>query len=110
MFHEVMTTEVPTFTEHGRLVIDRSGFPEETFFTWSYSPIYDDDDSVGGVLDVVVETTDQVLAERRLSTVAGLSRDLLARRRRHRHLPRRHPGPRSVQRRHPGRRRLPAGG
>jgi len=77
MFEAVVSTQVPTFTEHGRLVIDRSGFPEETFFTWSYSPIYDDDGSVGGVLDVVVETTDQVLAERRLSGVATLSRDLL---------------------------------
>ena len=60
MFEQVIDTQVPTFDHHGRLVIERNGFPEEAFFTWSYSPLYDDDGSVGGVLDVVVETTDQV--------------------------------------------------
>lgn len=77
MFAEVLETEHPTFTQHGRLVIDRNGFPEETFFTWSYSPLYDDDGTVGGVLDVVVETTDEIRAERRLRAVTALSRDLL---------------------------------
>ena len=77
MFASVTASGVPTFVDHGRLVIDRSGFPEECFFTWSYSAIYDDDGTLGGVLDVVTETTHQVLAERRLATVAGLSRDLL---------------------------------
>ena len=74
---EVIDTQVPTFDHHGRLVIERNGFPEEAFFTWSYGALYDDDGSVGGVLDVVVETTDQVLAERRLSAVSALGRELL---------------------------------
>jgi hypothetical protein len=77
MFAEVIATERPTYTPHGRLVIDRNGYPEETFFTWSYSPLYDDDGSVGGVLDVVVETTDEIRAQRRLLAVTALGRELL---------------------------------
>lgn len=77
MFRAVMDTEIPTFDRHGRLLIDRNGFPEETFFTWSFSALYDDDGSVGGVLDVVVETTEQVVAERRFSAVTALGRHLL---------------------------------
>ncbi len=77
MFRTVIDTQVPTFDHHGRLIIERDGFPEEAFFTWSYSPLYDDDGSVGGVLDVVVETTDQVMAERRFSAVTALGRHLL---------------------------------
>ena len=77
MFQQVIETQIPTFDHHGRLLIERNGFPEEAFFTWSYSPLYDDDGSVGGVLDVVVETTDQVMAERRFSAVTALGRHLL---------------------------------
>lgn len=77
MFSEVIATERPTFTPHGRLLIDRNGYREETFFTWSYSPLYDDDGSVGGVLDVVVETTEEIRAQRRLLAVTALGRELL---------------------------------
>jgi len=77
MLDAVMTTEQPTFHEHARLVVERNGFPEEAFFTWSYSPLYDDDGSIGGVLDVVVETTEEVQAQRRLGTLTSLSGELL---------------------------------
>lgn len=47
-----------------RLVLNRLPDPEEGFFTFTYSPIRVEDGSVGGVLDVVVETTDVVAARR----------------------------------------------
>jgi signal transduction histidine kinase len=50
-----------TFTDQ-RLVVLRDGGPEEAFFTLSYSPVPDDDGSVGGVLVTVVETTGEVRA------------------------------------------------
>src|SRR5262249_54615383 len=49
------------------LRLNRHGFLEESFFTYSYSPI-PDGGGIGGVLLVTVETTDRVLAERRLRT------------------------------------------
>ncbi|SCX43395.1 Serine phosphatase RsbU, regulator of sigma subunit [Klenkia marina] len=48
------------------LVTTRNGFPEEAYFTYSYSPLLDPDDQVVGVLNTVIETTEQVLATRRL--------------------------------------------
>ncbi|EYB68110.1 hypothetical protein DEIPH_ctg026orf0002 [Deinococcus phoenicis] len=51
--------------ENQRYVLERSGFPEETYFTYCYSPIRDDHAEVGGVLVTGVETTAQVLGARR---------------------------------------------
>ncbi|HEX2717843.1 MAG TPA: ATP-binding protein, partial [Gemmatimonadaceae bacterium] len=47
------------FTDQ-RLVLERRGRPEETFFTLTYSPIPDDRGQVGGIFVTVVETTTQV--------------------------------------------------
>ena len=50
-----------TFTDQ-RLVLERHGHTEEAFFTLTYSPVLEDDGSVGGVLVTVFETTIQVRA------------------------------------------------
>lgn len=49
---------------------NRSGYPEECYLTLNYSPILDGDGSVGGVLTPVHETTERVIGEPRLRTVA----------------------------------------
>jgi two-component sensor histidine kinase len=49
-----------TYTENMRLVMDRNGYDEETFWTFSYSPLYDDDSNVAGIIDVAVDTTAMV--------------------------------------------------
>lgn len=54
-----------TFIEDFSLVVDRSGFPEQTNFTFCYSPIRDDAGQVAGFLDTVIETTAKVRAEQR---------------------------------------------
>jgi hypothetical protein len=59
-----------------RLLINRNGYDEETFFTYSYSPIHDDSDVVAGLLVVATETTAQVVDRRRLSCVGNLARAL----------------------------------
>jgi hypothetical protein len=48
---------------------DRSGYFEEIYFTYSYSAVYDESGGVGGTLVVTTETTDRVIAERRLRTL-----------------------------------------
>ncbi len=60
-----------------RLLVNRNGYLEETFFTYSYSPIYVDGDSVGGLLVVATETTAQVLDRRRLSSIGTLASALV---------------------------------
>lgn len=46
------------------LVMTRKGFPEETWWTFSYSPAFDDDGAVAGLLDVASDSSSRVLAER----------------------------------------------
>jgi hypothetical protein len=73
-FEVVQKTGRATWSEHERLVIDRRGFPEECFFTYSYSPLRGPGGDVDGVLDVTVETTAEVVTTRRMACVAELSR------------------------------------
>ena len=55
-----------TFREDLPLVMNRKGYDEQTWFTFSYSPIRDDDGVVAGMFCAVQETTRRVLAERAL--------------------------------------------
>jgi len=69
----VLRTGEATFDEGLRLFLRRSGYDEETFHTFSYSPIYDDQDRIAGMLCVVVEETTRVIGERRLRTLRELA-------------------------------------
>ncbi len=73
MFDQVLDTGKATWTDDGLLLVNRYGFTEEAYFTWSYSPIRDDDGKVGGVFTAVTETTRRVVGERRLKTLRELS-------------------------------------
>ncbi|WP_312161948.1 HWE histidine kinase domain-containing protein [Phenylobacterium sp.] len=59
-----------TFIEDFPLVIDRSGQPEQVWFTFCYSPLRLADGTVCGMMDTVVETTATVRAQSDLDTVA----------------------------------------
>jgi signal transduction histidine kinase len=74
-YQQVMTTGEPTFSSDLLLLMERSGYLEETYFTFSYSPIRDERGDIGGNLITCSETTERVLGERRLRTL----RDLAAR-------------------------------
>ncbi|NIJ30516.1 two-component sensor histidine kinase/PAS domain-containing protein [Sphingomonas insulae] len=57
------------------LVMTRNGYPERTWWTFSYSPVRDERGEVAGLLNVTLETTGRVQAEReRDAAVDGLSR------------------------------------
>jgi two-component sensor histidine kinase len=58
-----------TFIEDFSLIVHRSGFPEQTYFTFCYSPIRDDTGQVAGFLDTVIETTAKVRAEQRAQLI-----------------------------------------
>jgi len=64
-----------TWDEGLLLFLERSGFSEETYHTFSYSPVYDDQSRIAGMLCVVTEVTERVIGERRLRVL----RDLAAR-------------------------------
>ncbi len=77
LMEQVTTTGEGTWVEHGRYDLERKGFPEECYFTFSYSPIVDDDGSVGGVFTAITETTELVVNRRRLECLGGLAARLV---------------------------------
>lgn len=73
MLHRVLETGEATWSVDRPLELDRYGFLEKAYFTWSYSPIPNDVGGIGGVLLVTQETTERVLAERRLRTLKEMA-------------------------------------
>jgi len=61
-----------TWDEALMLFLERSGYVEETYHTFSYSPLTDDDGTVAGMLCVVSEETERVIGERRMRTLRDL--------------------------------------
>ncbi|MFJ1755479.1 SpoIIE family protein phosphatase [Kitasatospora sp. NPDC088134] len=68
----VLTEGEATWDEALLLWLERSGYREETYHTFSYSPLRDEADAVVGVLCVVSEDTQRVVAERRMATLRDL--------------------------------------
>jgi signal transduction histidine kinase/DNA-binding response OmpR family regulator len=63
-----------TYDEALLLMMERFGYPEETYFTFAYSPLHDDGGAVGGIFCAVTEDTRRVIGERRM----GLLREVAA--------------------------------
>jgi hypothetical protein len=58
------------------LLLKRHGFLEETYHTFSYSPLIDDSGQVQGVFCAVSEETDRVIGVRRLACLRELATSL----------------------------------
>lgn len=57
MVQSVMEYGEATWSENQRLIINRHGYEEECYFTFSFSPIYDESNGIGGVFCAAIETT-----------------------------------------------------
>ncbi len=73
---KVLATAEATWDEGLLLFLERSGYPEETYHTFSYSPVADDGGAIAGMLCVVTEVTERVIGERRLALLRELSGEL----------------------------------
>jgi len=69
----VLSSGSSTYDEGLLLFLERSGFPEETYHTFSYSPLTNDSGQVSGMLCVVTEETERIISERRLATLRELA-------------------------------------
>ena len=78
LIDHVLATGEATYSEGMLLFLQRSGFPEETYHTFSYSPLFDDAGRIAGMFCVVVEETDRVISERRLGTLRQLASGVTA--------------------------------
>jgi signal transduction histidine kinase/DNA-binding response OmpR family regulator len=72
LYNQVMQHGQSTWSDDLLLLMDRYGYVEETYFTFSYSPIRDESGGVGGLLVTCAETTERVVGERRLRTLRDL--------------------------------------
>ncbi|MGH6777071.1 MAG: ATP-binding protein [Bradyrhizobium sp.] len=66
LLRSVRETGETFFAKNRPFIIERHGYLEHVFFDVSYSAVPDESGNVGGILCLVNETTDQVLADRRL--------------------------------------------
>jgi PAS domain S-box-containing protein len=65
-----------SFLENQRMFLTRNGYLEETFFTFSLSPIRDESGGVAGLFHPVTETTAAMLAARRMRALRDLATNL----------------------------------
>ena len=72
MLSSVMSSGQATWSEDLLLPMDRHGYWEETYWTYSYSPLHDDDGIVRGVFTAVSDTTERVIGGRRLAALQDL--------------------------------------
>ncbi len=63
----------PSFLDDVRLFMNRGDYLEETYYSFSYSPIYDERGKVSGLFCPSAEITSKVLNARRLRTLSELS-------------------------------------
>lgn len=75
---ELVSAGQATWNKALLLLLERSGFPEETYHSFSYSPLFQADGTVGGLLCVVTEDTARIISERRLETLLQLGSSLAA--------------------------------
>ena len=73
MLEGVLHRGEATWSENIMLPLERKGFAEECYFTFSYSPIRDESGGVGGIFSALTETTERVIGERRLRTLRDLA-------------------------------------
>lgn len=62
-----------TWAEDMMMFLERHGFTEEVYFTFSYSAARDESGGVGGMFCVCTETTEKILGTRRLRTLHALA-------------------------------------
>jgi PAS domain S-box-containing protein len=72
MLQGVVATSEATWSDNQLLVLQRHGYPEECYFSFSFSPVRSEDDTVGGVFTAVIEHTQRVVGERRVAALRDL--------------------------------------
>ena len=62
-----------TYSEAEMLIMHRNGYPEETYYTFSFSPVPEEDGTVGGIVCANNDDTDRVIGARRLALLRELA-------------------------------------
>jgi signal transduction histidine kinase len=62
-----------TYDEALLLIMERHGYQEETYYTFSYSPVPNDQGGTGGILCANTDDTQRIIGERRLALLRELA-------------------------------------
>ncbi|MBV8562634.1 MAG: response regulator [Actinobacteria bacterium] len=73
MLETALAGEEGTYVESQLLIMERHGYREETYYTFSYSPVPSDDGSVGGIICANTDDTQRVIGERQLALLHEVS-------------------------------------
>jgi len=76
MLRQVMEEDQGTYVESQLLIMERNGYPEETYYTFSYTPIPGDDGKTAGMFCANTDDTDKIISERQLRTLTELGKRL----------------------------------
>jgi PAS domain S-box-containing protein len=76
LIDQVLSTGEASWEENLLLILERSGYREETYHTFSYSPLADSAGKIAGMLCVVMEDTARVIGERQVASLSALAASL----------------------------------
>ncbi|WP_414571739.1 ATP-binding protein [Nostoc sp. CCY 9925] len=62
-----------TYDEALLLIMERNGYPEETYYTFSYSPVPNDEGKTGGIICANTDDTQRIIGERQLKLLRELA-------------------------------------
>lgn len=62
-----------SYFEDFPIILERNGYPEQTWWTFSCSPIHDETGGIGGIQFIAYDATDKVLGQQRLDFLVRLS-------------------------------------
>lgn len=62
-----------TYDEALLLIMERNGYPEETYYTFSYSPVPNDQGGAGGIICANTDDTQRIIGERQLALLRELA-------------------------------------
>ena len=69
LLSRAMIKDQGTYVEAQLLIMERSGFPEETYYTFSYTPVLGDDGKPAGIICYNVSDSERIINERSLKTL-----------------------------------------
>lgn len=76
MLRQVMEEDEGTYVESQLLIMERNGYPEETYYTFSYTPIPGDQGGTAGMICANTDDTERIIGERQLATLTQLAKGL----------------------------------
>lgn len=74
---QCLNENIGTYDEALLLLMERNGYTEETYYTFSYSPVAGEDGKPQGIICANTDDTARIIGERQMRTLRDLARNIL---------------------------------